>query len=244
MSYNIRYCCITHRGKRRSNNEDNFMCDGRFSRPDNVEPLRFNGVLSSKNNPLCAVFDGMGGEECGEIASYIAAQIAAKYSFENPVDGLKGFCFDANSQICKYMTENGISSMGTTAAMLLFNPKSIYLCNVGDSRVYRLYKNELQQISKDHVISVPGKSKPYLSQNLGIPETEIILEPYLAAGNSYAGDIYLICSDGVTDMISNSDIKRIIKDNDLDSAADLLLNTALENGGKDNITLILCKIEG
>ena len=82
-----------------------------------------------------------------------------------------------------------------------------------------------------------------MSQNLGIPASEFVLEPYLAKGYYHDGDIYLLCSDGLTDMVSTEEICSILKGTSFENAADKMLNRALEGGGKDNITILLCMVE-
>ncbi len=243
MRYKIHFCCVSHKGNVRSNNEDNYICDNSFSAAENAEKVFGSGVLLADTNPLFGVFDGMGGEECGEIASFIAAKTASEYKFDQPETDFRDYCIKANKDICQYTENNMLGSMGTTAAMLLFGAKGIHLCNVGDSRVYSFKKGKLSQISEDHVVSIDGKTKPYLSQNLGIPETEIIIQPYISEMEYENKEIFLISSDGLTDMVSNEEIERILKDTPFEESAEALLEKALENGGKDNVTIILCKTE-
>ena len=96
----------------------------------------------------------------------------------------------------------------------------------------------------DHVAVCPFGKKPPLSQNLGIPPAEMLIDPYFARGIYRDGDYYLICSDGLTDMVSPESIQKILYASQNSEAASLeMLRTALFNGGKDNITFILCRIE-
>ena len=203
-----------------------------------------SGNVISNTPTLFGVFDGLGGEECGEIASYIAAKTTCcPIKAKDSLSFLNTLCQKANDEICRYMKENLVFSMGTTAAMVLFDKKNITLCNVGDSRIYHISKNEMSQISKDHVaFSVQGQ-KPPLSQSLGIPPEEIIIQPHFVQSNYVCGDKYLICSDGLTDMVSEEDIKSIIDENDINEAIKALLNKTLENGGRDNVTIILLEIK-
>ena len=133
--------------------------------------------------------------------------------------------------------------MGTTAAFLKFSSRKIYLCNVGDSKIFQLTDGTLQQISHDHVAASVFGKKPPLLQNLGIPESELIISPYVAAGEYHSGDTYLLCSDGLTDMLTMPEIEKLLREKTGASAAEQLLEQALERGGKDNITLILIHIE-
>ena len=201
------------------------------------------GAVSSDNASMFGVFDGMGGEEQGEMASLIAAKDASKIQFGKDItQDLKKYCMTANESICQYADDNMIFSMGTTAAILVFAKKEIVLCNIGDSKVFRISDKKIEQISFDHVaISVFGK-KPPLSQNLGIPPDELKIEPYLSTGKYHDGDLYLICSDGLTDMVETDTIAQIATNKPFEDAAKSLLETALKNGGKDNITLVLIKV--
>lgn len=245
MLYRIRYVCLSHIGRIRQINQDNFICAGHYAQLNGASVnFPMCGKVSSKENTLFGVFDGMGGEECGEVAAYIAAKTAAQTQLgKNVAADLFNLCDSANKNICDYAQDNNVLSMGTTAAMLAFTEKEIALCNIGDSKILRLHKKKLEQISTDHVGIAAYGRKPPLSQNLGIPPSELLIEPYCARGGYRNGDIYLICSDGLTDMLSNDRICRILMEYPLQEAAQMLLNEALEQGGKDNITIILCKTE-
>lgn len=245
MNYKIHYCCWSHVGKCRSMNQDNFICSGKFM-DGNDESLTFplTGYLTRGYPALVGVFDGMGGEECGEVASVLAAQCASEVSIgEKPIEVLLKFCKDANERICEYASENEIVAMGTTAALLAFSNNEITLCNIGDSKIFRFADKKLEQISVDHYAVAVHGLKPPLSQNLGIPASEMIIDPYVARGQYNDGDVYLLCSDGLTDMVTSEDITQILVETEFDEAVNKLLDTALENGGKDNITIILCKVE-
>ena len=245
MQYNISYWCISHIGNIRSINQDNFICDGQFMEV-NDESIHFPlcGVKSSKDFSMFGIFDGMGGEECGEIASYIAAKNASTLEIgKDAVLALSQFCERANADICAYANENKVCAMGTTAAMLAFTNNGVTLCNIGDSKIFRFCDGVLEQISKDHVAVAAFGMKPPLSQNLGIPPNELVIEPYLAQGVYNEGDVYLICSDGLTDMVIIEEITEVLASKTIAEATNELLSKALINGGRDNISIILCKIE-
>lgn len=245
MHYKIHYSCLSHIGNVRSINQDNFICDGRYMDMGDI-PIEFPlcGTKTSKDISVFGIFDGMGGEECGEIASYIASKTASTIEIgkETTAD-LSQFCHKANAEICDYATLHEVSAMGTTAAMLVFTEKEVVLCNIGDSKIFRLCNGTLEQISKDHVAVSAFGVKPPLSQNLGIPPNELVIDPYLARGAYNDGDIYLICSDGLTDMVSVAEITEVLISKPIEEAITLLLDKALANGGKDNTTIILIKIE-
>lgn len=246
MQYSIHYSCISHIGNVRRINQDNFICDGHYIETSETNiffPLC--GIKSSKEISIFGVFDGMGGEECGEKASYLAAKNAAILSVDaSPATTFAQFCQTVNAEICSYVEENSLSSMGTTAAMLAFSSSGITLCNIGDSKIFRFSSGFLEQISKDHVAVSAFGIKPPLSQNLGIPPSEWEIDPYLAQGNYNDGDLYLICSDGLTDMVDTEEIVSLLASSEnTKEATQKLLETALNNGGRDNITIILCKVE-
>jgi protein phosphatase len=235
------------------------------------EPVRD----SSANNPAFAVFDGMGGEQRGEMAAYLAARAFDSVCDEasrqcNIKQFLLNVCVKMNQSICAFAKENRVSRTGTTVAALVFGEKEVFLCNVGDSRIYQYRRKKLAQISHDHVEPSPDKHRPSehaehaehaspsehaerspakhrkkspLTQHLGIVETEFLLEPYIAKGDCRIGDKYLICSDGLTDMVAEKEIATAFSTHhDLGVCAGELLRQALGNGGVDNITLILCEV--
>ena len=147
-----------------------------------------------------------------------------------------------NSLICKYMEECGIKRMGSTASFLRVMPSKAQICNVGDSRVYRISQGKITQLSVDHSMYV-GQRR-VLTQHLGIPVQEMVLEPYESTCECIAGDIFILCSDGLTDMLDEDSMLKIITGNRFSDIGKELFDAAMENGGKDNITIIVCKIDG
>ena len=248
MKYNIEYAALCHKGLIRSKNQDNLWCENIFleSENDGLSEM-LTGEICTTTFPAFAVFDGMGGEQQGEIAAYIAAShFHALYTSKNKCDTklfLLDACSEMNKGICKYQKENHIRQMGTTAAILMCGQEGIFVCNIGDSRIYQYSGKKITQISQDHSeTNVMGK-KPPLTQNLGIPETEFNIEPYIAKGIYNSGDRYLLCSDGLTDIVSDDEIQEIIAEQkEIVNATEKLLSKALERGGTDNITVILCKV--
>ena len=227
MNYEIHYSCCSHVGKRRNENQDNFLCDGKYlgDFEDTVE-FSMNGCTDHAQPYVFGVFDGMGGEEHGELASLIAARCAANLKIGScPIEDLQQYCKTANEE------------------------NEIDLCNIGDSKAFHFDGEKLEQISVDHYAATIYGKKPPLSQNLGIPPTELMIEPHYARGYYHAGDIYLLCSDGLTDMVSTKEIAEILTETaaggntDVSNAAEKLLQKALDNGGRDNITIILCRVK-
>lgn len=244
--------CACHPGKVRKNNEDNFFFDGRCLEADNAG---LRNVVSMeeplKNGTALAVFDGMGGENFGEQASFTAArtmQQSAKTAsdfFVSEKKHLERLTAQLNEAVVAQQKQLQTSRMGTTMVCLYFSGRYVYVCNVGDSRAYRLRSGEFMQISRDHVDSRPLKEgrKPLLTQHLGIDPEEMQIEPYIAKGEIKRGDRYLLCSDGLTDMLTNFEISDImIQSEDIATCAQRLIEAALERGGRDNITVIICAI--
>ena len=241
MKYRISYWCNCNIGNVRNINQDNFICNNRYI-DFSVKKISF---LEKQVKPplLLGVFDGLGGEEHGETASFIAAKNAKDIlNCKNIVDSFENYCNKTNRDICEVTRKNGYSSMGTTAAILAFTKKQIALCNIGDSRVIRFAKDKTEQISKDHIGVCVYGAKPPLLQNLGIEPSQLKIEPYISLGKYKKDDRYLICSDGLTDMVSIDEIEKTVRENEGERAVCLLMQKALANGGKDNITIILAQI--
>lgn len=252
MTYEIEYAYTSHVGKIRANNEDNFWCCGESLPAQNFGTSGiFAGNASQKTLPVLAVFDGMGGESCGEVAAETAVREFGRFYGENreklkkfPEEFLEEVCDSMNRQVVRYGEENRIGSMGTTTAFAAFSRDGVYVGNLGDSRVYCSEKDRFQQISVDHVIGRSFLGKPPLTQYLGIMEEGLVLEPCITKHPYVAGNRYLLCSDGMTDMLSDGEIADILtREIPLEETVSVLLERVLEKGGRDNVTIILCEIK-
>ena len=257
MAYQIEAACGCNIGKRRTNNEDNFIFDNQILPKEN---RGLKAVVKTrqelKRELVYGVFDGMGGESYGEEASFLAAAIAKNSKkrladfIYSPRQYLRDLIRQMNDAVCKRSEELGNGRMGSTAVLLYLNERYVYICNVGDSRAFRLYGNGLEQISQDHtdeaflVQQGITRRKPSLTQHLGIWPEEMLLEPYVAKGELEAGDQYLLCSDGLTDMVSSADICAIMKEApDAAICVDWLIEAALKAGGHDNVTAIVVRLQ-
>lgn len=252
MCYQIKYAYTSHIGKIRGNNEDNFWCCGNTLPADNRGSEGIHaGVISRGKLPALAVFDGMGGESCGEMAAFLASEEFGNYHEKNkknidknPDGFVEGVCRSMNQAVCRYGDENKISSMGTTVAMLLFGTEGVYVCNLGDSRVYLSDEKGFGQISTDHVIGKYTFGKAPLTQYLGIPEEQQFPEPSVSEYEYKAGCRFLLCSDGMTDMLSDGEIADILaREISPEDTVRVLLERVLAKGGRDNVTIILCEVE-
>jgi protein phosphatase len=210
----------------------------------------------SEEEPAAAfgVFDGMGGEADGQVASFLAARqfkeecgklreyvIPPKEFLENTIAAM-------NDVVAKE-ADKSFNRMGTTAVVLYFSEDEVYLCNVGDSKAYRLHQSGMTQISTDHTdakfLEAHGikNRKPSLSQYVGISPDEMTIDPYIAKGKLQRGEQYLICSDGLTDMVENVEICSIMKESaSAKECAEKLVAAALDHGGRDNVTVIVIQV--
>ena len=142
--------------------------------------------------------------------------------------------------------------MGTTAAMLGFDRTGFTLCSLGDSAVFIFRQDRLVKISAEHTErenyirthgSAPEGKKFRLTQHFGIFEEEMLLEPQIVPGRYRCGDRYLICSDGLTDMLPPQRLEELFRAHGtLRGLAENLMRGALQAGGRDNITLICMEI--
>lgn len=251
MAYQIEYAYTCHIGKIRNNNEDNFWCCGDSLEAQNqgMSHIR-SGYMKQSEYPLLAVFDGMGGESCGEMAAFLAAEACGEH-FRTAKDGIRNdpeeflneICESMNQAICDYGRTNKINSMGTTAALLAFAEDAVYSCNLGDSRIYKSDREKFYQISQDHVLGRSLFGKAPLTQYLGMEEENLQLEPSISRQEIKIGNRFLLCSDGITDMLSDGEIADILsRDIPVAKTVEILVDRALKKGGRDNITVVLCEI--
>lgn len=252
MTYHINYAYTCNAGKVRANNEDNFWCCGELlpAKNQGIEEIR-TGVRLRESLPAMAVFDGMGGESQGEMAAWLASDAMDHFYRVNkgmlrkePERFLAEASQSMNQAVCGYSRENRISAMGTTLAMIVFGKKEVHICNLGDSRIYQLAGEHFSQISRDHVLKNYMFGKAPLTQFLGVEEAEMKLEPAVETFPYENGDRYLLCSDGVTDMLSDREIEEIIRqDVSVEDTVRMLGKRVLEKGARDNTTIILCEVE-
>ena len=208
---------------------------------------------------LYAVLDGMGGENYGEYASMIAAKSLVKYISSDIRRTIYDYIQITNKLICDEIIKNKGIRSGTTLALLYLREGKAYAYNIGDSRIYLCRNDDLYLLSEDHTEAQHlintgrldeesarhHKSKNILTQHLGIFPSEMVLDPYVSSEVKLKrNDMFMLCSDGLTDMVSNDDIRDIMVRTDLDvpGIAKELSATAQENGGNDNTTIIVAKV--
>lgn len=252
MKFAIEAACGCNMGKIRKNNEDNLYFEDKCLEVDN-QGLRNTASFSEdlKNGLCLAVFDGMGGENYGEVAAYTAARKMQETTralsdyFVSERKYLLRLTMQLNDAIVEAKRELCTDRCGSTMAALYFSSGYVYTCNIGDSRAYRLRDSEFLQLSVDHVEKRPEKEskKAPLTQHLGIDPDDMLIEPHIAKGRICKGDQYLLCSDGLTDMLTNFEISDIMLNSEnAEDCVQKLIASALEHGGRDNITVIVCKL--
>ncbi len=207
--------------------------------------------------PFFAVADGMGGAKAGEVASAIAARAVedAPAASQQAEAQLTQLLREANRRIYDLaLTDEAHRGMGTTLTAAKVQGDEISLGHVGDSRAYLMRDGELSQLTRDHSLVAElersGQITPEAAEHhpqrsiitraLG-PEPDVEVDTYTLAGRD--GDLFLLCSDGLTSMISDDEVSAILRSAaDLDSAAEALIRAANQSGGKDNITVVMFRL--
>ena len=227
----------THIGKVRASNQDALL----------LQPGRYG---------LFGVADGMGGHKAGDVASQMAVAVVARYlrNAQPDPDTLRAAVEEANLMIYEEQLANpDYSGMGTTMTLIWEDEKRILLGHVGDSRAYRVREGSIAQISQDHsmvaemvrqkiLTEKEARRHPYrniITRALGTAET---IETDVVALDKQPGDLFLLCSDGLTEYVEEEQLLSVVRAMDLEPAADQLLSLALEGGGRDNISLVLAEV--
>ena len=236
-------------GRARSNNEDSVALD--------------DGVA------LAVLADGMGGYNAGEVASNMATSFirtelgrwlreASVQASDAEVRRAMDICVDnANRAIFNAANANPqYAGMGTTLVVAVFREMRLLVGHVGDSRAYRLRAGRLQQISRDHSLlqeqidaglitqeqAAFSANKNLVTRAVGVEDT-VLLETH--QHEVLPGDVYLMCSDGLSDMLDDTAIAQVLQANDsLEAISVALIAAANDAGGKDNISVILARASG
>jgi PPM family protein phosphatase len=210
--------------------------------------------------PLFAIADGMGGAQAGEVASGLAAAVLEEATGdERGEERVSSLIQEANRRVFQRSSEDAATSgMGTTMTVALVDNSdgTIAFGHVGDSRAYRIRGGELEQLTDDHSLVGElvrsGRLSPeeaethpqrsVITRALGT-EPDVDVDTFTTEAEPE--DIYLLCSDGLTDMISTREILSVVEGSrDLDDAARSLIDAANAGGGEDNITVVLFQIDG
>ncbi len=211
---------------------------------------------------LFILADGMGGYNGGEVASKLAVTSAKNYILSNfeknnsdkytILDLVKNSSQYANMVVYEKAKENPeLSKMGTTLDICLIYQSKAFISHIGDSRIYRIRKDFMRKLTKDHsyVQQLIDEGKITKEESLKHPKKNMLMKalgctPFIEPDAMIKGfikeDVILMCSDGLTNMVSEERIKQIIKENPTD-ATKLLVQEANDNGGNDNITAIIIR---
>jgi protein phosphatase len=227
-------------------------------RTDTGRQRRGNEDSSLARPPLFVVADGMGGAQAGEVASRIAVDVFEHQLPESgsPEERLAGGVEEANRQIYhRSRTEHERAGMGTTLTAAYLDDAHVAIAHVGDSRAYLFRDGTLTRLTQDHSLvdellrrgklteeqAAEHPQRSIITRALG-PEPEVEVDRFTYSAR--ADDIVLLCSDGLTSMISEQRITDILRSNEsLDRAADELIDEANAAGGRDNITVVLFRLE-
>jgi serine/threonine protein phosphatase PrpC len=249
------------------NAESGLWCDLRVASRSDVGRVRARNedslaILSEWN--WLVLSDGMGGYRGGDLASRLAVDVLSECSCRfgsearqpaTATQVLQAAIEEANAVILHTAAQQpDLAGMGATLVAAIFLPGRLVVGHVGDSRLYRLRQGELLQLTRDHTllqeqldrgIITAGAARlspvrGMLTRALGV---EASIQPDLASYPALSGDVYLMCSDGVTDMLPDALLQEIMADvEDLQGAADRVVELANARGGRDNISLILAHL--
>ena len=242
----MRFYGLTDIGVKREKNED------AISIPSENEPIK-----------LFILADGMGGAKAGEKASQVAIQTIRDYvrlnfikierTKEEIEELIRKAMVEANREVFELsQAYKEYSGMGTTVLVALIYRGRLYIGHIGDSRVYRLRQSVLRQLTKDHsyVQELLRQGSITIEEAKNHPQKNVLLKalgcdrdivPDVITKGFVKGDIILLCSDGLTNMVDDKQIYEIIMKNtsDLNVACKMLIDTANRNGGADNISAII-----
>ncbi|MGI6627544.1 MAG: Stp1/IreP family PP2C-type Ser/Thr phosphatase [Bacillota bacterium] len=228
-------------------------------RPENEDSWSVTCLSRNKSEIwLAMVADGIGGHEGGEIASSLAVKsisefISNAFLEDKPGHVLREAIIYANGKILESsMNKDGIPGMGTTltCAMIVQNGSKVYLGHIGDSRAYIVSNRQIRKITDDHSVSGelvrngtiteedamrhPGRN--ILTAALGTQET---VDVAIYTESLFPGDVVILCTDGLTGLVSSSEISEVATGCDRDEAARRLVDLANSRGGYDNVTVVL-----
>ncbi|MDD2213653.1 MAG: protein phosphatase 2C domain-containing protein [Oscillospiraceae bacterium] len=253
-------------GRNRQNNEDNLYFNHECRIPSEAQTKFSTQLTEGSSACLFAVCDGMGGEALGEQASFIAASGLKVLEDRLSQAGITAFpklmqhyILRTNETMCQYIRQNEGLRMGATFTALMVYQGVLQAINIGDTMAYLFRNRQLYPLTTRHnhaqrlvdmevITAEEAERHPErhrLTQHLGLFAEERALQPSLSPQIILqAGDKILICSDGITDMLSLEQIRTaLLSDHALNHQANQILEEALQMGGKDNATLIMLEIQ-
>ena len=236
-------------GRVRSQNEDMVLVDQQFIREDTYQ-TQF--VLGHEDRLLMAVADGMGGHNRGDVASHDTLHNLQYYFYDIPscltacdfneaiVDWLDSI---NNYILSKGRADEQYKGMGTTLVGLVYYNNDFYSLNCGDSRLYRFHNHELTQLTKDHSLDkmvAAEKRSNVITNCIGGGFSSSFIDMVQITDSVKPDDVFLLCSDGLTDMLSDGAISELLAQ---DADAEALCSAAIEAGGIDNVSCCVITIK-
>lgn len=232
---------LTHRGRSRITHEDAIVVGAeRFCSPMDEAKV----IVADLGQPfVCAVADGLGGHNGGRVASGLVAHRLAECGTDLGDERLVSACLASlNAGLYEAMSaDSTLHGMGTTVAGIVCGTSGVIYFNVGDSRVFREQDGFLRQLSIDDSRQQAGTSSRVLTQSLGGAAGFVEIEPHLGCEPSEPGRLYLVCSDGLTDMLSLDQMEASLMSDDRATVM-RLFESAMAAGGADNISIILVRV--
>ncbi|MCD7959683.1 MAG: protein phosphatase 2C domain-containing protein [Ruminococcus sp.] len=262
--YVLRVSVATHIGKVRGNHEDNFYLEELYMSDLFRNDFSATYTISSADGMSFAVFDGMGGAAYGEVASEIAVRTLREYEKKlKEADGIRmldqlvsAYTAEANDAICDMLTQKHCQVGGTTFSMLYFMGDAVKLYYLGDSRIYCYKTNTLTRLTRDHTVANQKVDASIYTEEeaLKSPDQHRITL-YIGSDRKKTGlnadsrppipleigNKFLLCTDGLTNMCTDDEIKDLLSQNYYNEAS-ILIQAALQNGGTDNVTCIVLEI--
>jgi PPM family protein phosphatase len=244
---------LTHNGAQRSANEDAVVVGSSvFAGVSTSQPHTLTVPARDQEPVVVAVADGLGGHQAGEVAAaHVVARLARAGGSLRTADDIAGLLPAVSAEVAEAGTRDPARrDMGTTIAGLLLSPRQAVWFNVGDSRVYRLSGGYLGQLSVDDTpeaaLAEAGESPVpagVVTQAIGTASPELLTHTGIEAGP--AGGSYLICSDGLSDLVGINEIEQIVAAHGQDdpTAVKALWAAAMNAGGRDNITIVLVRVQ-
>lgn len=236
-------------------NQDNLMIDRFLINIKNSEYVSYNQIVDTRYPMVFCVSDGVGGQDGGDIASEKVV-----LSLYDKLDEIKTFnkhkmneCLDAiNAEVIECLEEEGCDG-GATLSLLVIGEEKAYICNIGDSPIFIFRKKSLIELSEEHTLANEKgrfssfKSKDYesnvLTKYIGNTEESGSEQAKIEQKDVRNGDVFVICSDGITKGLTTRKIKNILKNTDVAIVAHKLVECAKNHGANDDITAIVVKVE-
>jgi len=240
----VEFAGATHPGQLRDHNEDSYHIDLELG--------------------VAILADGMGGHQAGEVASRIAVDVMMERLGDHGEEaGTAGACgerladavVEANRRVLDTADERpDCRGMGSTLVAACFNNDRYAVVHVGDSRLYRLRDGDLEQLTEDHSLvqemirhGMMSREEAMMSFNKNLITRALGIENHVTAetseGDLQSGDLFLLCSDGLSDVVDGDHLKAALADcDDLEQCAERLIDLANAGGGPDNITVVLARV--